>query len=172
ATRPDPRSGWTALHAVCASRWHQLEPARAQGLLEVAQVLLDAGADPTASASRRPGWSPLRCTIASANSGPSNRSVVELLLAQGAVPDDHDLYLAGFAHDRRGLLPLLLSHVPDVREVARQALAAPISGNDAGCTRTLLEAGADPRRYANDDGQPASAVYEAIRSDCGAELVE
>jgi ankyrin repeat protein len=172
ATRPDRRTGWTALHAACASRWHQLEPARAQGLLKVAQVLLDSGADPTVMTRSRPGWSPLRCAIASANSGPSNRGVVELLLDCGAVPDDHDLYLAGFAHDRRELLPLLLRHVPNLPEAARQALAAPISANDADSTRALLEAGADPRRYANDDGQAASAVYEAIRSGCSGELLE
>jgi len=45
ASRRDPRTGWTALHAVCASRWH-LDPARAKGLLAVARLLLDAGADP------------------------------------------------------------------------------------------------------------------------------
>ncbi len=27
-TRSDPRTGWTALHAVCASRWHRLDPRR------------------------------------------------------------------------------------------------------------------------------------------------
>ena len=172
ATRSDPRTGWTALHAVCGSRWHQLEPGRAQGLVEVAQALLDAGADPTGSTSARPGWSPLRCAIASANSGPSDRGVVELLLAHGAVPNDHDLYLAGFAHDRRELLPLLLGHVADPREVAEQALAAPIGADDSEGVRTLLDAGADPRRFLDDDGRPASAVYEAIRSDCSAELVE
>src|SRR5437764_9335121 len=47
ATRLDPRTGWAALHAVSASRWHQVDPGRGQGLLEVAQALLDAGADPT-----------------------------------------------------------------------------------------------------------------------------
>src|SRR5215472_15445498 len=46
ATRPDARTGWTALHAVCGSRWHLLDPARADGLLAVARLLLDAGADP------------------------------------------------------------------------------------------------------------------------------
>jgi len=172
ATRSDPRTGWTALHAVSGSRWHQLEPGRAQGLLEVAQALLDTGADPTRGTSARPAWSPLRCAIASANSGPSDRGVVELLLAHGAVPNDHDLYLAGFAHDRRELLPLLLGHVSDLREVVEQALAAPISTNDAESVGVLLDAGADPRRYRDDDGRPASAVYEAIRSDCSAELVE
>ncbi|MGH3177774.1 MAG: hypothetical protein ACRDPF_28345, partial [Streptosporangiaceae bacterium] len=25
ATRPDERTGWTALHAACASRWHRLD---------------------------------------------------------------------------------------------------------------------------------------------------
>src|SRR5262249_54378929 len=85
ATRVDPRSGWTARHAAAASRWRQVEPDRAQGLLEVAQALLDAGADPTAITGSRPGWSPLRCAIASANSGPSNHGIVDLLLAHGVV---------------------------------------------------------------------------------------
>ena len=47
ATSPDPRTGWTALHAACSSRWHQLNPNRADGLLAVVRLLLDAGADPT-----------------------------------------------------------------------------------------------------------------------------
>ena len=46
ATRPDARTGWTALHAACASRWHRLDPARADGLTEVARLLLDAGVGP------------------------------------------------------------------------------------------------------------------------------
>ncbi len=45
--RSDPRSGWTPLHLVCASRWHRLDPARAGDLVAVARVLLDAGADPS-----------------------------------------------------------------------------------------------------------------------------
>src|SRR4029077_14590687 len=46
ATRPDHKTGWTALHAASASQWHRLDPARAGGLTEVARLLLDAGADP------------------------------------------------------------------------------------------------------------------------------
>ncbi len=45
ATRPDPQWGWTPLHAVCGSRWHRLDPARADGMLAVARLLLDAGDD-------------------------------------------------------------------------------------------------------------------------------
>ena len=43
ATRHDPRTGWTALHVACSSRWHQIEPARADGLADVARLLLEAG---------------------------------------------------------------------------------------------------------------------------------
>ena len=31
ATRRDGKTGWTALHAACASRWHRLDPARPAG---------------------------------------------------------------------------------------------------------------------------------------------
>ena len=51
-------------------------------------------------------------------------------------------------------------------------MAAPISQNDTEGVRLLLEAGADPRRYADDDGAPASAAYEAVRSGCSAELLD
>ena len=172
ATRVDPRTGWTALHAACASRWHQLEPARADALRAVAELLIAAGADPTATTERRVGWTPLRCVIASANSGPSNRAIVELLLAEGAVPNDHDLYLAGFAHDRRELLALLLDQVPDVRAIAEQALAAPVSNHDTAAARVLLEAGADPNRYRDDDGTPMPAVWAAIKGGCPNDFVE
>jgi ankyrin repeat protein len=175
ATRPDPRTGWTALHAACMSRWHQVEPVRADGLTAVARRLLDAGADPIearhAPSGRSNGWTPLRCAIAAANSSPSNRPIVELLLANGAHPDDHDLYLAGFAHDRHELLRLLLGHAPDSSQL-RQALAAPISSNDTESARLLLDAGADPRRYLDDDGNPVPAIWAAVNAGCGTELIE
>jgi ankyrin repeat protein len=172
ATRVDARTGWTALHAACASRWNRLDPARADGLLAVARLLLDAGADPTGRAPGRPGrsggWTPLRCAVA----GAANPPVVALLLERGAVPDDHDLYLAGFGGDDHESLRLMLAHATDVAEMAKMALAAPVSQDDTEGVRLLLEAGADPRRYADDDGGPASAAYEAVRSGCSAGLLE
>jgi ankyrin repeat protein len=176
ATRADLRTGWTALHAACSSRWHQLEPARADGLAAIARLLLDAGADPTGPTPWRPrgrgGWRPLRCVIAASNSGPSNRQVVALLLDRGAVPDDHDLYLAGFAHDRHQLLPLLIAATPNLAGIAEQALAAPISQNDSASVRILLVAGADPRRYRDDDGRPISALWAALNAGCDREVLE
>jgi ankyrin repeat protein len=175
AARRDPRTGWTALHAACASRWHHVEPDRAEGLAAVARMLLDAGADPLetsrAPSGRSSGWTPLRCAIASAHTGRSNRAIVELLVANGARPDDHDLYLAGFAHDRHELLRLLLVHVGDSAQL-RQTLAAPISNNDTQAVRLLLEAGADPRRYLDDDGKPVPALWAATTAGCGLELIE
>jgi len=171
ATRMDPRTGWTPLHAVCASKWNQLDPARADGLTEVARLLLDAGADPVGRAGGqggRGGWTPLRCAVA----GATNPPVVALLLERGAVPDDHDLYLAGFGGDDHQSLRMMLDHTDDVAGIAEMALAAPLSQNDAEGVRLLLEAGADPRRYADDDGAPASAAYEAVQSGCSAELLD
>jgi ankyrin repeat protein len=165
ATRPDARSGFTPLHAVCASRWIRLDPARADGMLAVARLLLDAGADLHGRAGQ---WTPLRCAVA----GAANPMIARLLLERGAVPADHDLYLAGFGGDARQCLRLLLSHAPDVPAIARQALAAPVSTNDLEGVRLLLEAGADPRRYLDDNGEPTSAVYAAVSAGCSAELVE
>jgi ankyrin repeat protein len=168
-TRRDPRSGWTPLHAVSGSRWHRLDPARADGLTAVARMLLDAGADPRARVGQ---WTPLRCAVA----GAANPPITRLLLDRGAVPEDHDLYLACFGDDDHESLRLLLDHMPELAETA--ALAAPISTNDIEGVRLLLEAGADPRRpttadlYGDDDDAPWPAVYAGIRSGCSVQLVE
>jgi ankyrin repeat protein len=178
ATRPDPRTGWTALHVVCASRWHQLDPARAPGLLAVARLLLDAGADPEAQVVARPSrsvcWTPLRCAVA----GAANAPITRLLLERGAVPQVHDVYLACFGGDSLECLRLLLEHTPDLAEST--ALVAPISNGDTEAVQLLLEAGADPRRAAPGDlygsqhagDAPWPAVYAAVRSHCPTELVE
>ena len=63
ATRVDARTGWTALHAACASNWHRLDPARAGGLLAVVRIILDAGADPNGRTGGPRGPAGRRCAV-------------------------------------------------------------------------------------------------------------
>jgi len=170
STRVDPATGWTPLHAVCASRWHVLDPARAPGLVATARLLLDAGADLNARLGGS-GRTPLNCATASASTSVGHEALMRLLLERGAVPEDHDLYLTAFSGDDHRSLRLLLDHTPDVAATAEMALAAPVSTKDTEAVRLLLEAGADPTRYADDEGQRTSAVYAAVRADCPPELV-
>jgi ankyrin repeat protein len=167
AIRPDGHWGFTPLHAACASRWHRLDPARADGLAAVARLLLDAGADPLGTADTG-SWTPLGCAVA----GETNPQIVRLLLERGAVPDDRDLYLAGFAGDGHGTLRLLLRHARDVAGTARSALAAPLSNGDIEGARLLLDAGTDPNRYADDADTPAPVMYAAVRAGSPAVLAE
>ena len=172
ATRPDPRTGWTPLHAACASRWQRLDPARASGLTEVARLLLAAGADPAA----RPDgegrqWSPLLCAVA----GAPNPAITGLLLEHGARPDDHVLYLAAFESDHE-CLRLLLPYAPDIG--ATTALSAPISTGDVAGVRLLLDAGADPNHLldagllgeSHEQSPPVAPLSAAIEMQAGPEL--
>ena len=140
AVRRDPVSGWTPLHAVCASRWYQLDPERADGLLATARFLLDAGADPNAPVEPG-GRTPLQCAAAAASSGVGNEPVMRLLLDRGAVATEDDLYLAAFSSDGYRCLRLLLSHAPAVAKDAGKALAAPVSVGDVEGVRLLLDGG-------------------------------
>ncbi len=173
ATRPDSGSGWPPLLGVCMSRWHTLEPERATGLLDVARLLLDAGADPSTTVGDRPGQ-PWYCSALYAAAGwAANPGITELLLARGAVPDAHTVYLAAFHKDHE-CLRLLLAHGGPVDGTA---LAAPVTTGDTEVARLLLDAGADPApaipAEALGEGHPGEfPLYAAIERNCPAELVE
>jgi len=205
ATRVDEELAWPPLLYVCMSRWHRLalpdpevpfEEAvrrmreRAEGMLAVTRVLLDAGADPNVTAFD----GPRPCTPLYAAAGRADHAALTaLLLERGARPDDHTIYLAAFhANPRRtapGVIPglrgpaghdclrLLLRHhrLP----ATSVALAVPISLGDAEGARLMLAAGADPNRPLPGDllgeayrGTPDIApVPAAIRLGCDTELV-
>lgn len=171
AARRDPRTGWAPLHVVCASRWH-LDPARAAGLLTTARLLIEHGADVHERSTGQRCWLPLRCAVISAASSNNNEPIIRLLLEHGATPDDETLYDAGWAADPARLLAVLIEHGANVRELAEHALAAPIASKNLKAARMLLQAGADPRRYRNDDGDPVSVIAEALQAGCETELIE
>jgi ankyrin repeat protein len=209
AVRADAELGWPPLLYVCMSRWHRLMPPepemtaeeavrrlreRAAGMVEVARLLLDAGADPNTTVDGRPA-EPGPCSALYAAAGHADHAAITaLLLERGARPDDHVVYLAAFhAHPRRsapGVIPglrgpaghdclrLLLSHhgLP----AASTALAAPISLGDAEGVRMMLDAGADPNRLlpgerlgeAYRDEPARTPVSAAIRLGCDLALVD
>ena len=123
-----------------------------------------------ARAAQRAGWTPLRCAVA----GAANPLITELLLERGAVPGDHDLYLAGFADDDHECLRLLLGHAPPISpELAAHGARRPDQhrrhrGRPAAAGgRGRPEPAAAARRR-----RPAVArVYAAVQSGCSAELV-
>jgi ankyrin repeat protein len=164
-------TGWGPLHVVCASRWHR-DPARAQGLLAIARLLLDGGADVLDRTQGQRCWWPLRCAIISAASSVHNEPIIALLLEHGATAEDQDLYSAGFAADPARRLRVLIDHGVNVAELAEQALAGPISTNNVQVVRVLLEAGADPARYRDDEGHPTPVVPAAVTAGCDVELIE
>jgi ankyrin repeat protein len=178
ATRTDEQTGWTALHATCASRWHRLDPARASGLTEVARLLLQAGArtDVTAPPLARPGdqggqWTPLLCAVA----GEANPDITALLLQHGARPDDHVLYLAAFETGHQ-CLRLLLPYAAGIATTT--ALSAPISTGDTAGARLLLDAGADPNHLldagllgeSHEPQPPVPPLSAAVELEAGPDL--
>lgn len=146
ATRPDRRRGWPPLLYVCHSRWHRIDPARAEGMLEVARLLLDAGAGPNTS-NGRPARAGYRSALYGAAGIADNPALTRLLLERGANPDDDEsLYHAAY-HDGHACLRLLVEH--GARVAGTNALAALVGRDDAEGVRFLLAAGADPgRRHA------------------------
>lgn len=177
AVMPDNRLGWPPLLFACNSRWHQIEPRRSAGIVEVARLLLDAGASPDTAVGRAPR--PGHCSALYAAAGLANHAALaQLLLDHGADPDTASaLYHSAFHRDHE-TLGLLLER--GARAEGPAALAAAISVDDAGGVRLLLAAGIDPREPlpagalgASYEGRPPiPPVYAAIEFDCGLDLIQ
>ncbi|MGH2841991.1 MAG: ankyrin repeat domain-containing protein, partial [Solirubrobacteraceae bacterium] len=146
ATRVDPGSGWTALHLVCASRFH-IDPARAPGLAEVTRVLLDAGADVDGESRGRRCWRPLECAVtsanSSANSSANNEPIIRLLLERGAPLRSETLLASLYAAGGTWCLELLARAAAGAPELLTEALGEAVIDADRDAVAILLAAGAD-----------------------------
>jgi ankyrin repeat protein len=143
AVRADGRSGWTALHLACASRFH-LDPARAPGLAEVARVLLDGGAVIESETTGGHCWRALECAVTSANSSPNNEPIIRELLARGARVRPETLVAALFAAGGTWCLKLLVDAADRSPALFAPALDEAVAMGSSAAVEVLLGAGADP----------------------------
>lgn len=105
-----PPNDWLPLEYVCHSLVHELGPDRAEGLLNCARALLDAGADPnTAHSWRTDKYEPLS-VLYGASGHAGNVEIVRLLLDRGADPNDGESVYHSAQCDRREILDLLVAH--------------------------------------------------------------
>jgi hypothetical protein len=130
-------SAWQPLFRACRAGWNDDQRTRANGLTEVARLLLDAGADPAGTVSvdgLRPS-SVLTEAVAS-----RNPALTRLLLERGARPDAAAFNAAG----EPGCLRALLDHAP--LPAGSSACSTAMFFGQAEMVRLLLEAGADANR--------------------------
>jgi ankyrin repeat protein len=199
AVAVDDERGWPPLLYACYSTWHHAHPARAEGLAEVARLLIEAGASPDTNDGGRPRYrSALKGSVEV-----NNPAVTEVLLAAGAHPDpgqpiveaigrgDHrclQLLLArgarvertwavGAAVDRGDvtalamLLDALTAAGAPVGEIATEAMPEAAAKASPAVVAALLDAGARPGAAA--DGMSALRLaVRAGRSDVAARLAD
>jgi ankyrin repeat protein len=141
------------LKLVAQSHWHQIEPARADGMLAVARFLLDAGADPDGA-------------LYGASGIANNPAITSLLLERGANPNDGEsLYHSAYHAPDLRCLRLLVSHGAKVN--GSNAIGAILDTGDAEGLQLLLSAGGSPG-----EAMAGAVLQHAIRRECTAAVLE
>jgi ankyrin repeat protein len=156
------------------SRHFQAHPELEAQMLEVAQLLLEAGADVNAGFPASPGSPHLLSALYGAIGHAGNMALGRWLLAQGASPDDGEsLYHATELGHHEGLEMLLAAGADPS---GTNALLRALDFDDAGAVRLLLDHGADVNEF---DATPVDgeapwvlpALHQAARRMCSAETV-
>jgi ankyrin repeat protein len=134
AVAVDEESGWPPLLYACYSTWHHFDPSAAQGLAQVARLLIDAGASPDTNDGGRPRYrSALKGSVEA-----NNPAVTEVLLAAGAHPDPGQPIVEAIGRGDHRCLRLLLAHGARVERT--WAVGAAVDRDDAGALALLLDA--------------------------------
>ena len=125
---------------VCFSRFANPASPHAEGLVEVARLLLQHGADPNTVTREVPDM-PLSCVYAASGLN-NNPALTKLLLEAGANPDDGESLYHSTEHSDLACFKLLLAH--GARLAGSNALKHMLDYEHFEGVRLLLEAGADP----------------------------
>jgi ankyrin repeat protein len=151
---------FTPLHYCAASAMHRESEEQSQALARIAQMLLDAGADPMAAYNYNDEW-PLRPMYFAAGWS-NNPAVTKILLDAGADPCDGESIYHAADEGHKECLALFERHV-DPKKLARaatSALPAQLHWRRTAGMKWLLEHGADPNVPNKHFGN--AALHEAV----------
>jgi ankyrin repeat protein len=159
AVAVDEERGWPPLLYACYSTWHHFDPSAAQGLAQVARLLIDAGASPDTNDGGRPRYrSSLKGSVEA-----NNPAVTEVLLAAGAHPDPGQPIVEAIGRGDHRCLRLLLTHGARVERT--WAVGAAVDRDDAGALALLLDALAAA-------GAPVDQIATEARPDAADDATE
>lgn len=153
-----------ALYYLCFSRFHRESEAQAQGILTIAQMLLEQGANPNASV-QAGSWTPT--ALYGASSEARNAALTKLLLEAGANPNDNESLYHATENDDHTCLTLLLKF--NAAPKGTNALPHSIDRNDVEGVRLLLDHDADPNEVLGDN---ETALHWAVKRECSIELID
>jgi ankyrin repeat protein len=176
AVRPDDRRNWPPLLYACHSRWHRIDPSRAESLLQLVWLLLDTGASANSN-NGLPSREGYRSALYGAAGIADNPAVTSLLLRHGANPDDDESLYHAAQHPDLACLRVLLGH--GARVDGTNAFAAAITPGNAVGVRLMIESGGDPgrpvRQGSAPDGHLADMCVNPLPmavAECGVDVVD
>ncbi len=162
---------WEPLLYVCFSQFANRASERAPGIVETANVLLRAGANPDASYVPEK-WpdNPLSCLYAACGLH-NNPELAAALLEAGADPNDNESLYHSTEHADLECMKLLLAH--GALPAGTNALKHMLDREDVEGLRLLLAAGADPNEVnPHDDSALHWAVWRGRSTEVVAALLE
>jgi ankyrin repeat protein len=148
----DDERGWPPLLYACYTRWHQANPGRGPSMVEVARLLLDAGASPNTNNGALPNRGYRSALHGSAVT--NKPGITRLLLEQGAEPNDRVSLRDAAGRLDHECLRLLLDHGATLP--GTWALETAAAAGDNVAVRLLLDAA--------QRNEPAAYIAELVNS--------